>query len=236
MNLSFAEDRILAVVAHPDDAELLCAGTLARAKEDGAVVHICVCCSGDKGQSAKPVESLAAIRREEMHAAAEVLGAELHLMNIPDGELEDGPENRLALVEIVRRTRATLLLAHSPADYHPDHQAAAKLAEAASWFAASRGHKTESPALHSPPALWWMDTVNMLGFEPGMFVDVSDYAGVKEDMLACHRSQLARSEDGDFSSLLQLMRLQYRTRGMQAGVEAAETFRIHPAFKRVKAI
>ncbi len=235
MNLSFAEDRILAVVAHPDDAELLCAGTLARAKEDGADISICVCCNGDKGHSSRPVENLAEVRQQEMAAAADVLGANLYLLNIPDGELADNTANRRSLIEIVRRCKTTHLLAHASTDYHPDHQAASKLAEAASWFSASRGHKTESPALHSPPALWWMDTVNMLGFEPGLFIDVSDYASVKEDMLACHRSQLARSNDGDFSSLLELMRLQYRTRGMQSGVEAAEAFRIHPAFKRVRA-
>jgi N-acetylglucosamine malate deacetylase 1 len=49
MKLSFTNDRVMAVMAHPDDAELLCAGTLARAKADGAAIAICVMCAGDKG-------------------------------------------------------------------------------------------------------------------------------------------------------------------------------------------
>ncbi|MGD0260334.1 MAG: hypothetical protein ABSD29_10985 [Verrucomicrobiota bacterium] len=56
---------------------------------------------------------------------------------------------------------------------HPLHRAAATLAEAASWFCASRGYKAAAPPLAAAPALWWMDTVNMSGFNPGFFVDKS---------------------------------------------------------------
>src|SRR5438105_13444852 len=66
MRLSFAGDRVLAVVAHPDDAELLCAGTLARARAEGAAVAVAVLCRGDKGQPAQPIRNLAAVRRREM--------------------------------------------------------------------------------------------------------------------------------------------------------------------------
>ncbi|MEQ2009376.1 MAG: LmbE family protein, partial [Limisphaerales bacterium] len=120
-------------------------------------------------------------------------------------------------------------------DYHPDHRAASALAEAVTWFAASRGHRTSSAPLAEPPALWFMDTINMSGFAPGFYVDISAHVGLKEQMLACHRSQLARAGDANFSPLLDLMRLQFRTRGAQAGVPAAEAFRIHDAFKRARA-
>ena len=54
MKLSFKGERVLAVVAHPDDAELLAAGTLARAHRDGAAIGVCVLCQGDKGQPSQP--------------------------------------------------------------------------------------------------------------------------------------------------------------------------------------
>ncbi|MBI5774345.1 MAG: PIG-L family deacetylase [Verrucomicrobia bacterium] len=235
MKLHFANERVLAVVAHPDDAELLCAGTLARAKAGGAAIGICVLCQGDKGQPAKPIKNLAAVRRREMQAAARLLGAELFHGGFPDGGLADETSQRRKLVEILRQFRPTLVLAHAVEDYHPDHQAASRLAEAASWFCASRAHRTKSPALPTPPALWWMDTIEMHRFTPGFFVDVSAFAGLKEKMLACHRSQLARGADGDFSPLLDLMRLQSRARGAQSGVAAAEAFRQHFAFKRTRA-
>lgn len=235
MKLDFSHERVLAVIAHPDDAELLCAGTLARARADGAAIGICVLCQGDKGQPGKPVKNLAAVRRAEMRAAAKLCGAELFAGEIGDGDLADKPDQRARLIEIMRRFRPTLVLAHAAEDYHPDHRAASALAESASWFCASRGHKTKSPALGTPPAVWWMDTVQMQQFTPGFYVDVSEFVNLKERMLACHKSQLARGRDGDFSPLVELMRLQSRARGLQAGVFAAEAFRIHDAFKRVRA-
>lgn len=235
MRLSFANERVLAVVAHPDDAELLCAGTLARAQADGAVIGICVLTKGDKGQPNRPIKNLAAVRRKEMHAAARLLGARLFFGDFPDGELADTVVARRKLVEMLRQFQPTLVLAHASEDYHPDHRAAAALAEAATWFAASRGHRTASAPVAEPPAMWFMDTVNLSGFAPGFYVDISAHTGLKEQMLACHRSQLARADDANFSPLLDLMRLQFRVRGAQAGVAAAEAFRIHDAFKRARA-
>lgn len=235
MKLSFAKERVLAVVAHPDDAELLCAGTLARARNDGATIGICVLTKGDKGQPNRPIKNLPAVRRKEMQAAANLLIAEMFFGNFSDGELADTAVARRTLLEALRHFRATLVLTHAPEDYHPDHRAASALAEAATWFAASRGHRTASAPLAEPPALWFMDTVNMSGFMPGFYVNISAHTGLKEEMLACHRSQLARAGDANFSSLLDLMRLQFRARGAQAGVAAAEAFRIHDAFKRARA-
>ncbi len=235
MKFDFAGERILAVVAHPDDAELLCAGMLARAKNDGAEIGICVMCQGDKGQPAKPIKNLVAARKKEMAAAAKLLGAKLFLAGFLDATLLDGNVERLKMTEIFRQFSPTLILAHAQADYHPDHRAASVLAEAASWFCASHGIKTKSPVMKSPPALWWMDTINMSGFAPEIYVDISKTVRIKEEMLACHKSQIARGNDGDFSPLLDLMRLQFQARGAQAGVKAAEVFRSDKVFKRTRA-
>lgn len=235
MRLDFSGERVLAVVAHPDDAEILCAGTLARAKRDGAAVGICVLCRGDRGQPATPIANLAAVRRREMAASAKLLGAVLLQGEFGDGQLVDGPAQRRKLIQIYRRFKPTLVLAHWREDYHPDHRVAGALAEATSWFCASAGHKTQAAAMSSQPALWWMDTMNMTGFEPGFFIDVSDQMDVKRRMLACHKSQLQRSRDGDFAPLQEQMIRQAQTRGAQTGVAAAEAFRGHPAWKRARA-
>ncbi len=235
MKLNFAKDRVLAVVAHPDDAELLCAGTLARARADGAAIGLCVLCRGDKGQPAEPIPNLAAVRRRELAAAARLLGAELFCVGAPDATLSDDSATRRKLTVIFRQFRPTLVLAHSPGDYHPDHRAAGALAEATSWFCASRGQKTGAAPLATAPALWWMDTVNMGGFDPGFYVDISPYLALKERMLACHRSQLARGAGKDFARLADVMREQCHVRGSQSGVAAAEAFRAHHAFKRARA-
>ena len=75
----------------------------------------------------------------------------------------------------------------------------------------------------------------MHGFQPQFFVDISNYVELKRKMLACHKSQLSRSEDRDFTSLSDLMRNQFDTRGRQANVSAAEAFRCYHAFKRSRA-
>jgi LmbE family N-acetylglucosaminyl deacetylase len=235
MNLSFKSERVLAVVAHPDDAELLCAGTLARAKTDGAAIAIAILCRGDKGQPEKKVANLSAIRKREITASAALVGARVFMGNCLDGMLADGQSERPKLIEVFRQFKPTLVLAHAPEDYHPDHRAASALTEAASWFCASRGHKTRSPAIPNAPALWWMDIVTMAGFTPGFFIDISDFLTLKTSMLACHETQLKRGKDTNFSPLDELMQKQCLARGMQAGVEAAEAFRVHLAFKRVRA-
>ncbi len=235
MKLNFKAERVLAVTAHPDDAELLCAGTLARVKEEGGAIAICVLCQGDKGQSSTPVKNLAAMRRAEMTNAAQLLGAKLFTGEFFDGELTDGPKQRAKLMEIYRQFNPTLVLAHYPNDYHPDHRAASALAEAASWFCASRGQKTKTKPMTVPPAVWWMDTVNMSGFDPGIYVNMAEHFAIKQRMLLCHHSQLSRGQDGDFSPLGELMRLQCTARGAQSGAPAAEAFRVHNVFKRARA-
>ena len=119
--------------------------------------------------------------------------------------------------------------------YHPDHCAASALSAAASWFAASKGRKTASAALEQAPALWWMDTLDMIGFEPHFYVDVSDHVDLKRRMLLCHRSQLARSDDAAFMPLDALMMRQCEARGAQSGVRASEAFRQYGAWKRIGA-
>ena len=96
MRLDFANQRVLSVVAHADDAELLCAGTLARAQADGAAVGVAVLCLGDKGQPSQPIPRLATVRRGEMAAAARLLGADLFWGRVPDGTLADDRPARVA--------------------------------------------------------------------------------------------------------------------------------------------
>lgn len=236
MRLSFTDDRVLAVMAHPDDAELLCAGTLARSLEEGDEVAICVMCKGDKGvSSSENTGDLGAIRKTEATAAAGVLGAQLFWFGAGDGELYDTYENRRRLIEIYRQFQPTLVITHALEDYHPDHRATSQIAEAASWFCASRGHVTDSSALANPPALWFADTLEMSGFVPDFFIDITAHVDIKKRMLSSHKSQLQRGKDGDFVPLMDLMLRQCQTRGAQANVPAAEAFRWHQAFKRTRA-
>ena len=87
-----------------------------------------------------------------------------------------------------------------------------------------------------PPALWWMDTVEMIGFEPHFYLDVTQYLELKRQMMRCHKSQLARGGEGNFSRLDEMLIRQCQARGAHAGVPAAEAFRQHEAWKRLGAL
>src|SRR5213076_1490204 len=118
MRLSFANERVLAVMAHPDDAELLCAGTLARAKADGAAIGVCVMCQGDKGvASTVRAENLGEARRLEALEAADSLGALLLWFAALDGELIDGYPQRKKLIQMYREFKPTLIITHAHEDY-----------------------------------------------------------------------------------------------------------------------
>ena len=126
MKLSFANDRVLAVMAHPDDAELLCAGTLARAKADGAAIGIVVMCRGDKGAGSAggdgDLESRAAGgsgERRRRYSGRRCSGLARATANCLIHT-----ENRRKLIEIFRQFRPTLVIAHAGEDYHADHRAA----------------------------------------------------------------------------------------------------------------
>jgi len=79
--------RVLAVGAHPDDAEILCGGTLARYAQQGAHVTILTVTNGEKGSLDQPPETVAQIRRDECLAAAQVIGADWSGLGVTDGQV-----------------------------------------------------------------------------------------------------------------------------------------------------
>jgi N-acetylglucosamine malate deacetylase 1 len=236
MRLSFAGERILAVMAHPDDADLMCAGLLERARSEGAPIGVAYLCRGDKGQPDPPLPNLADVRFGEAARNAEAIGATIIRGIFDDGSLVDGEPGRAFLLAAFREFRPTLVIAHPPEDYHPDHQACAQLALSVSWMSASKGFITENlPPLTQQPALWWCDTFGMTGFDPTLFVDVSPWGPGKVDRLASHESQLARGPGGSSHPFAALVRHQMESRGRESLVEYAEAYRPHQTYKRTRA-
>ncbi|MEW4568876.1 PIG-L family deacetylase [Tautonia sp. JC769] len=226
--------RVLAIAAHPDDIEILCAGTLARFLELGSSVHLAVACRGDRGGPAGSDPALADRRRAEAEDAASLLGAPIDFLDFRDAGVFDTPEARDRFVSVIRKARPDLILTHAPEDYHIDHIRVGELTAAASWFAASGGHLGDQPSLDRPPALVFMDTIAGSGFEPSLYVDISDHFDLKRRMLACHASQTGRS-DGGIHALADLAETQARFRGFQVGVRFAEGFRPAPLWGRRRA-
>jgi LmbE family N-acetylglucosaminyl deacetylase len=223
--------RVLAVGAHPDDIELLCAGTLARFKAEGSEVLLAVATRGDRGGPSPHDQPLDAVRRREAESAAALLGAPVAFLGLGDARVSETPRTRLLFVRLLRRVRPELVITHGPDDYHEDHVRVGRLTAAATWFAASAGHDTGEPPLAGPPAVVYMDNLAGMNFEPTHYVDVTATMDLKRRMLACHASQLARS-DGGLAPLEELAETLARLRGFQCGVRYAEGFRPAPLWGR----
>lgn len=226
--------RILAIGAHPDDIEILCAGTLARYRMAGHEVTMCIATDGTAGHKKVPPEELAGIRRRESQAAAGVLGADLLWLGFPDELLFDDKATRLGFTEAIRTARPDLIITHSPFDYHPDHRAVSKIVLAASFVSSLSNIATEHPAHEQVAPIYYMDTLAGRNFHPQEYVDIGETLAVKRDMLACHASQLEWLADHDGIPIIDFMGTMARARGLQANVEYAEGFRVEPVWPRGK--
>src|SRR5260370_25320466 len=131
--------RALCVVAHPDDIELYCGGTVWKMTARGVIVDFVVATSGDKGTRdvSKSRAKVARLREREQEAAAYVMGVKrVSFLRHPDAELVEDLELREEFVREIRATKPEVLLTFDPNvgdRYHPDHRAVGRAALAAAW-------------------------------------------------------------------------------------------------------
>jgi LmbE family N-acetylglucosaminyl deacetylase len=219
----------LVVFAHPDDAEFMCGGTIARWVRDGTVVHYVCCTDGSAGSNEPGAtrEGIREIRAMELQAAADVLGvASVSILGFVDGELEVTLDLRRAVTREVRRVRPDVIVAQDPSriwrpgEYvnHPDHRAAGAAALAA--VNPDAPTRLQFPELldeglepFDVPNLW-------LGADDAdTFVDVTETIDLKVKALLAHGSQFGAMDVEDVA------RRRAEEAGRRAGVPLAEGFR-----------
>jgi LmbE family N-acetylglucosaminyl deacetylase len=219
---------VLAVYAHPDDADVGCGGSLARWAKAGSAVHLVVCTDGGKGTSDASVvpASLVAERAEELEASSELIGlTSLENLGLPDGELDDSHDFRAELVRRVRALRPDVVLGHDPTafffgqDYfnHRDHLIlGVALLDAVAPAAALPHYFPDAGPPHQ------VSTVLLSGtLEPDEWVDVSDTIETKAAAVECHRTQFAGADGWAGEAV----RRRAAEEGRRAGVAHAEGFR-----------
>jgi len=227
----------IAVLAHPDDAEFLCAGTLVRLrKEHGWSIHIATMTPGDCGSTEHEPDEIADIRRNEGKAAAETIGGRYHCLEERDLRVIFNEPVLEKVVRLLNAVRPQVVFTHSPDDYHLDHEQCSKIVRAAT-FAAPIPNFLHRCHLHSPlehiPHLFYCDPLegkDAFGapIAPAFRIDISSVIDDKARMLECHGSQRAwlRKHHG-VDSLIDSMREWGATQGKHAGVAYAEGFRQH---------
>ena len=181
---------VLAVCAHPDDAELGCAGLLLRCKAAGARVGVVDLTRGELGSRGN-----AALRNEERARATAVLGLDVRLdLDLPDGFVERSVEYRTRLVEVIRSERPRMLVGPYWEDHHPDHVATSLLMKDAWWFAGVAKHPG-GPNAHRPEAMLFQ--LSRYVARPSLIVDISEQFATKARAVACYASQLHRPAAAD---------------------------------------
>ena len=225
---------VLALLAHPDDAEFLCAGTLIRLAEAGWQVHIATVTPGDCGTVSETPWAIGGRRTEEARQAAARIGATYHCLGERDGFVVYDKTAIQKTLDLFRRVTPSLVFAHPEKDYMMDHEQSSLLARAASFlYAAPNCSSFPVQPGAGVPWLYYcdpVDGVDPLGHlvEPTTVIDVSDQLEAKAAMLACHASQrewlLAHHGIDDY---IESMRRRVGKRGAQYGVAAAEVFVQH---------
>ncbi len=230
-NGRYTPERVLVIVAHPDDIEFGSAGTVARWVRDGAAARYVLCTSGQVGikDPAISMEEAAAIREREQTAAARVAGVEdVVYLRYQDGILENTLELRKKLVREIRRFRPEVLIAQDPTAFfvgesyinHPDHRAAGGASidavfPAAGMPALFKELEEEGLTAHETRKVYistWQ--------QADTYVDISETIEVKIEALRQHASQM-----GDWDPADRIREwASERARGLE--MQYAEAFRV----------
>jgi N-acetylglucosamine malate deacetylase 1 len=178
---------LLAIMAHPDDAELLCGGTLARTSASGRSVGILDLTRGESGSFGDPDK-----RKREAAAAAEILGViDRRSAGLPDGRLENTPAARAVVATAIRELRPRTVILHWPEARHPDHRAASELARDACFVAGMKNAADVTGAPHRPNKLLYSLTYQETQVKPSFVVDISEFMDRKLDAIFAFDSQFA---------------------------------------------
>ena len=175
---------LLAIVAHPDDAELLCGGTLIRAADHGHATGVLDLTGGEAGTAGS-----ASLRAEEAARASRILGlAERRTAGLPDGALENSPAARAVVAGLLRELRPDTVILMWPEGRHPDHSAASALG----WDAAFIAGLSKAPvdgAPFRPRKVLYAMSYREHGPKPTFVVDITAQMDRKIEAIYAYGSQ-----------------------------------------------
>jgi LmbE family N-acetylglucosaminyl deacetylase len=237
--MSEQEKRVaMVIVAHPDDAEFGCAGTMAAWAREGWDVYLVICTDAagggpdeatDVGPEAR--RRITETRKAEQRAAAEVLGLrDVIFLDQPDGLLQPTIELRRELVRLLRRHRPTRVICQSPerswrpfmaiGRYHPDHLAAGQAALAAIYPAAQNPWDFPELLDEGLPPHKIREVLIMGAPEVNHAVDITATIETKLASLRAHDSQVGAR----LAELEPLLRKRFGEAGAPYGMTYAEVF------------
>jgi LmbE family N-acetylglucosaminyl deacetylase len=196
----------MVIVAHPDDPEFFCGGTIALWCARGTEMTYLILTNGNKGSDDPDMtpEKLAAIRKEEQQAAADVLGVKKVIyFDEPDGELQSTLSLRQRVVAEIRRHKPEVIITQDPTRYfyldlyinHADHRAAGEVTIDAV-FPAARNRMYHPELLDFGLDPHVVKEVYLTGpDQPNRWVDITEVFDTKVKAIQCHVSQVREPEN-----------------------------------------
>ncbi len=180
---------VLAVFPHPDDAELLCGGTLLRARDHGRTTGILDLTQGEMGS-----RGTAEVRAREAQAAAKVLGLEIReCLGLPDARLENSHAARTLLVETIRRLKPRVVILPYATGRHPDHRVGSQLGYDACFLAGLKNFPASGEP-HRPQKILYATAYREDVPKPSFVVDTTEAFDRKLEALRCYRSQFEEAQ------------------------------------------
>jgi len=215
---------ILVMAAHPDDAELSCAGTILKHIAAGKKVGIVDFTRGELGTRGTPE-----IRLQESAEATKILGLQAREnLGIRDGFFRNDEETQLKLIEVIRKYQPDIVLANALEDRHPDHGKGAQLAIDACFLSGLRQIKTGDLPAWRPAQVYHYIQDRYL--EPDFVVDISSQWEQKEAAIRAFKSQFFDSTSPEPASyisspdFLNFIQARAMEMGHKIGVKYGEGF------------
>jgi bacillithiol biosynthesis deacetylase BshB1 len=175
---------LLAITPHPDDAELLCGGTLIRAAELGRKTGVLDLSNGELGTRGTPEG-----RRAEAERAAETLGLTARMaLDLPDARIRNDEESRARLIEAIRALRPRTVILPYFEGRHPDHRVASELGYDACYLAGLKNFPAAGEP-HRPAKILYTLAYREHALKPTFVVDTSDVFERKLEAIRCYASQ-----------------------------------------------
>jgi LmbE family N-acetylglucosaminyl deacetylase len=227
---------ILGIGCHPDDLEIGCGGTLAKYVKQGNKVFMCHIANGNLGHAVIEPAELREIRDREAGNAAKVIGAESISIDVGDLQAEASDKGvRDALTDVVRSTKADVIITHNPEDYMRDHEQVSALARDVSFTVTIPHLLTRASARGVFPPVFFMDTLAGINFIPTEYVDITGEIEQKLEAVNCHESQVVWLREHDHIDFLDFVKTCNKYRGLQSNCTFAEGFRQYMAWPRLHA-
>lgn len=222
---------ILVLAAHPDDAELGCAGTILSHVAHGKKVGIADLTKGEMGTRGTPE-----IREQEAHASAKILGLQVREnLGLPDMFFQNDLASQLKVITVIRKYRPEIILANAKYDRHPDHGRGAQLAFDTFFMAGLTKIETEHDGKKQDPwrpkALYHY--IQSIQVKPDFVMNVSSVWDKKLASIKAFKSQFYDPESNEPETyiskpgFLQMVEARGKEFGHSIGVEYGEGFTVN---------